>query len=226
MAHREAAILAGPHHPPMTQPAPILEVEQRLRRLHPDARYELDWDTPFQLLVATILAARCTDERVNRVTRTLFAKYPDPQSLADADLEALEQEVRPTGSYKTKARAIQGAARELLARFGGEVPRTMAEMITLPGVARKTANVVLNMAFGIPSGVIVDAHVARVSQRMGLSRHDKAERIEEDLMRALPKDDWTHFGPAMVLLGRYVCTARAPQCGQCPMDDICPKVNP
>lgn len=207
----------------MDQPAPIQEVEQRLRALHPEARYELDFETPFQLLVATILAARCTDERVNRVTRTLFVKYPDPQALADADIEDLEQEVRPTGSYKTKARAIQGSARELLARFGGRVPQTMAEMITLPGVARKTANVVLTMAFGIPSGVIVDSHVGRVSQRMGLTRQDKAERIEEDLMRALPKDDWIHFGPAMVLLGRYVCKARAPQCGECPMDEICPK---
>jgi len=207
----------------MDQPAPIHEVEHRLRQLHPDATYELDWETPFQLLVATILAARCTDERVNRVTKTLFAKYPDPQALADAELEDVEQEVRPTGSYKTKAKAIQGAARELLARFGGRVPQTMAEMITLPGVARKTANVVLGVAFGLPSGVIVDSHVARVSQRLGLTRHDKAERIEEDLMHALPKDDWTHFGPAMVLLGRYVCKAKAPQCGECPMDEICPK---
>jgi endonuclease III len=207
----------------MSEPAPILEVENRLRRLHPQARYELDWQTPFQLLVATILAARCTDERVNRVTPVLFAKYPDPEALADADLDALEEVVRPTGSYKTKARAIQGAARELLARFGGRVPQTMDEMVTLPGVARKTANVVLTMAYGIPSGVIVDAHVMRVSQRMGLSRHEKAERIEEDLMRALPQDDWTHFGPAMVLLGRYVCKASAPRCGECVMDDLCPK---
>jgi endonuclease III len=207
----------------MTEPAPILEVESRLRQLHPAARYELDYETPFQLLVATILAARCTDERVNRVTRVLFARYPDPQALADAELEALEEVVQPTGAYKVKARAIQGAARELLLRFGGRVPQTMVEMITLPGVARKTANVVLTMAFGIPSGVIVDTHVMRVSQRMGLTKHEKAERIEEDLMRALPKDDWTHFGPAMVLLGRYVCKAQAPQCGECVMEDLCPK---
>ncbi|MCA9656632.1 MAG: endonuclease III [Myxococcales bacterium] len=207
----------------MTQPAPIDQVEQRLRELHPDARYELDFETPFQLLVATILAARCTDERVNRVTATLFPKYPDPQALADAELEELEQDVRPTGSYKTKAKAIQGAAREILARYGGEVPAKMDELCTLPGVARKTANVVLNMAFGIPSGIIVDSHVARVSQRMGLTKQSKGDRIEDDLMRALPKDDWTHFGPAMVLLGRYICKARAPECGACPMDDICPK---
>lgn len=207
----------------MPEPAPILEVENRLRQLHPEARYELDFETPFQLLVATILAARCTDERVNRVTKVLFAQYPDPAALADAELEALEEVVQPTGAYKVKARAIQGAARELLARFGGRVPQTMAEMITLPGVARKTANVVLTMAFGIPSGVIVDTHVMRVSQRMGLTKHEKAERIEEDLMRALPKDDWTHFGPAMVLLGRYVCKATGPRCGECVMEDLCPK---
>lgn len=207
----------------MTDPAPIDQVEDRLRQLHPDARYELDFETPFQLLVATILAARCTDERVNRVTASLFPKYPDPQALADADLEQLEQDVRPTGSYKTKAKAIQGTARELLARFGGEVPATMDDLVTLPGVARKTANVVLNMAFGIPSGIIVDSHVARVSQRMGLTTQTKGDRIEQDLMAAVPKDDWTHFGPAMVLLGRYICKARAPGCAECPMDDICPK---
>lgn len=207
----------------MNEPASILEVENRLRQLHPDAKYELDFGTPFQLLVATILAARCTDERVNRVTKVLFAKYPDPAALADAELEEVEEVVRPTGSYKTKAKAIQGAARELLARFGGRVPQTMAEMITLPGVARKTANVVLTMAYGIASGVIVDSHVMRVSQRLGLTRQSKAERIEEELMRALPKDDWTHFGPALVLFGRYVCKAAAPRCGECPMADICPK---
>lgn len=207
----------------MTDAAPIDQVEDRLRKLHPDARYELDFETPFQLLVATILAARCTDERVNRVTASLFPKYPDPQALADADLEQLEQDVRPTGSYKTKAKAIQGTARELLARFGGEVPATMDDLVTLPGVARKTANVVLNMAFGIPSGIIVDSHVARVSQRMGLTTQTKGDRIEQDLMAAVPKDDWTHFGPAMVLLGRYICKARAPGCAECPMDDICPK---
>jgi endonuclease III len=208
---------------PMNLPAPILEVENRLRKLHPDAKYELDFDTPFQLLVATILAARCTDERVNRVTKVLFVKYPDPAALAVAELDELEEVVRPTGSYKVKAKAIQSAARELLARFDGRVPQTMAEMITLPGVARKTANVVLTMAYGIASGVIVDSHVMRVTQRMGLTRQSKAERIEEELMRALPKDDWTHFGPALVLLGRYVCKAAGPRCGECPMDDICPK---
>lgn len=209
----------------MTEPAPILEVEERLRQLHPDARYELNFDNPFQLLVATILAARCTDERVNRVTATLFEKYPTPQAYADADIEELEQDVRPTGSYKTKARSVQGTAQEILARFGGEVPANMEDLITLPGVARKTANVVLNMAFEIPSGVIVDSHVGRVSQRMGLTKQKKGDKIERDLMEIVPMDDWTHFGPAMVLLGRYICKARSPQCSECPMDDICPKLE-
>lgn len=208
----------------MSEPAPISEVASRLRQLHPTARYELDYTTPFQLLVATILAARCTDERVNRVTATLFVEYPDAQALADADLEALEEAVRPTGSYKTKARAIQNTARAIVERFDGKVPTTMEELITLSGVARKTANVVLNMAFEIASGVIVDAHVARVSQRMGLTTHDKGEKIERDLMAALPQEDWIHFGPAMVLLGRYICKSRAPQCDECPMHDICPKI--
>ncbi|MEM7160546.1 MAG: endonuclease III [Myxococcota bacterium] len=209
----------------MTEPAPILEVEDRLRQLHPDARYELNFDNPFQLLVATILAARCTDERVNRVTATLFEKYPTPQDYADADIEQLEQDVRPTGSYKTKARSVQGTAQEILARFGGEVPANMEDLITLPGVARKTANVVLNMAFEIPSGVIVDSHVARVSQRMGLTTQKKGDKIERDLMDVVPKGDWTHFGPAMVLLGRYTCKARSPGCGECIMADICPKIE-
>jgi len=208
----------------MTEPAPIAEVEARLRKLHPEARYELDFETPFQLLVATILAARCTDERVNRVTSTLFVKYPSPQAYADADIAELEQDVRSTGSYKTKARAVQGTARTILEHFGGEVPTTMDELVTLPWMARKTANVVLGMAFDIASGVIVDSHVARVSQRMGLTTQTKGERIEKELMAAVPRESWTHFGPAMVLLGRYICKARGPQCDACPMQDLCPKL--
>ncbi len=209
----------------MPQPAPIDDVEARLRERYPDARYELDWSTPWELLVATILAARCTDVRVNRVTKTLFVDYPDPTAFAEADLATLEQAVRPTGAYKTKARALQGTARALLDGFGGTVPQTIDELITLPGVARKTANVVLTMAFGIAQGIIVDVHVGRVSRRMGLTRQTKGERIERELMEIVPHADWTHFGPAMVLLGRYVCTASNPQCDQCPMEDLCPKLE-
>ncbi|MCC6421782.1 MAG: endonuclease III [Gemmataceae bacterium] len=202
---------------------PIATLIERLHTAHPNPRYELDWETPLQLLVATILAAQCPDERVNRVTPALFAKYPDARAFAEADLSELEQDVKPTGFFRNKAKAIQGACQDLVARFGGEVPRTMAEMLTLPGVARKTANVVLTNAYQIPSGVIVDSHVARVSLRLGLTTQDRPERIEEDLMKLVPKDEWIAFGPAVVLHGRYTCKAKAPQCGACPLEDFCPK---
>jgi endonuclease III len=202
--------------------APLL---QQLRHAHPEARYELNWSTPFELLVATILAAQCTDERVNRVTATLFPKYPGPQAFAQADTAALEEDLRPTGFYKQKTKTVQSMSRELLARFGGEVPQSLDALVTLPGVARKTANVVLNTAFQIPSGVIVDTHVARVSQRLGLTKKKKPEDIEQELMRLVPRDQWTFFGPAMVLHGRYTCTARKPRCEACPLETFCPKVG-
>lgn len=197
----------------------------RLHEAHPGARYELNWSTPFELLVATILAAQCTDERVNRVTATLFKKYPGPQAFAEADTAALEEDLKPTGFFKQKTKSVQAMSRELLASFGGEVPRTIDELITLPGVARKTANVVLNTAFNLPSGVIVDTHVARVSQRMGLSKKEKPEEIEKELMKLVPQEQWTFFGPATVLHGRYTCTARKPKCEACPMNDLCPKLG-
>jgi endonuclease-3 len=197
----------------------------RLRQAHPDARYELNWSTPFELLVATILAAQCTDERVNRVTATLFQKYPGPQAFADANTPELEEDLKPTGFYKQKAKSVQGMSRELLAKFGGEVPRTMEGLVTLPGVARKTANVVLNTAFNLPSGIIVDTHVARVSQRLGLTKKEKPEEIEQELMKLVPQDQWTFFGPATVLHGRYTCTARKPKCEECPFNDLCPKIG-
>jgi endonuclease-3 len=197
----------------------------RLHEAHPGARYELNWTTPFELLVATILAAQCTDERVNRVTVTLFQKYRGPQAFAEADTVELEEDLKPTGFYKQKTKSVQAMSRELLAKFDGEVPRTVDELTTLPGVARKTANVVLNTAFNLASGVIVDTHVARVSQRMGLSKKEKPEEIEKDLMKLVPQDEWTFFGPATVLHGRYTCTARKPKCDACPMNDICPKIG-
>jgi uracil-DNA glycosylase len=202
-------------------PLPI--VIDRLKATYPDARYELNWENPLQLLVATILAAQATDQRINEITPGLFAKYPDARAFAEADRAELEQDLRPTGFYRNKAKAVQEACQALMERFNGEVPRTMYEMLTLPGVARKTANVVLTNAFRIPSGVIVDTHVARVSQRLGLTEQTRPEKIEADLMRSMPKDEWVHFGPAMVLLGRYTCTAHNPQCPQCVMNDICPK---
>ncbi|WP_434427167.1 endonuclease III [Nannocystis pusilla] len=197
----------------------------RLRQSYPDARYELDWDTPVHMLVATILAAQCTDERVNAVTRTLFPRYPDAQAFADADLAELEEAVRPTGTFRQKAKAIKNACRMLVDEFGGEVPQSIEALVRLPGVARKTANVVLATCFNIPSGVIVDTHVIRLAGRMGLSEHRDPQDIERDLMRMVPQDDWTFFGPAMILLGRYVCTAKKPDCPNCVMQDICPKIG-
>jgi endonuclease III len=209
----------------MTAAQTTKTVLARLHEDHPGARYELNWTTPFELLVATILAAQCTDERVNRVTATLFKKYPGPKAFAEADTAGLEEDLKPTGFFKQKTKSVQAMSRELLARFGGEVPKTLEELILLPGVARKTANVVLNTAFNLPSGIIVDTHVARVSQRMGLTKKEKPEEIEKELMKLVPQAEWTFFGPATVLLGRYTCTARKPRCEACPMNDICPKVG-
>ncbi len=207
----------------MTVPAELLLT--RLRELHPEARYELNWSTPVQMLVATILAAQCTDERVNAVTETLFVRYPDAAAFAAADRAELEEALRPTGFYKQKAKSVQETCQALLDRFDGEVPQTIAELVTLPGVARKTANVVLATCFDIPSGIIVDTHVARVSQRMGLSSQRDPDRIEQDLMPRVPEDQWTYFGPAMVLFGRYLCTAKKPACGRCPVAQECPKIG-
>ncbi|RKH66478.1 endonuclease III [Corallococcus llansteffanensis] len=200
-------------------------VLDRLREKYPDAKYELNWNTPFELLVATILAAQCTDERVNRVTAELWKKYDGPRALADADTAELEEDLKPTGFYKQKTKTVQAMSRALLDDFKGKVPERMEDLVKLPGVARKTANVVLNTAFQQASGVIVDTHVARVSQRLGLSKQEKPEAIETDLMKLVPKDDWTFFGPAVVLHGRYTCVAKKPKCAECLLNDVCPKVG-
>jgi endonuclease III len=194
-----------------------------LKKIYPNATYELDWETPLQLLVATILAAQCTDERVNKVTKTLFVKYPDAKSYVEADIHELEQDIKSTGFYRNKAKTIHSACQALVQEFDGEVPNTIAELVMLPGVARKTANVVLNTAFKIPSGIIVDTHVARVSQRLGLSKQKSPEKIEKELMKLVPQKEWTFFGPAMVLHGRYTCTANNPKCNECIFKDICEK---
>jgi endonuclease-3 len=196
---------------------------KRLKKAYPEARYELNWGNPFQLLIATILAAQATDARINQLTPGLFAKYPNAEAFAAADRAELEQDLRPSGFFRNKARAVQECCRALVERFQGEVPPRMEDLVTLPGVARKTANVVLNMAFHLPSGIMVDTHVIRVSQRLGLTRQTKPEKIEQELMSSIPRKEWIRFGAALVLLGRYVCVARKPQCRQCLLGDLCPR---
>lgn len=203
----------------------IQEVCAYLDEAYPNAQVELDFKTPLELLVATILAARCTDERVNRVTPPLFATYRSAEDFANADLEALETALKSTGSYRVKAKAVQDASRVIVERFGGEVPSTMEELLTLPRVARKTANVVLAMAFGLPSGVIVDVHVTRVCRRLGLSVSTDSNEIERELMAAVPSSRWIQLGASMVLLGRYICRAPNPLCGDCGLNTKCPKVG-
>lgn len=199
----------------------IPEILERLRRHYPGATYELDWETPEQMLVATTLAAQCTDARVNKVTATLFKKYPNPRAFAEADPGELGEDLKPTGFYKKKTEAVQAINKALVEEFGGQVPRSMEQMLTLPGVARKTANVVLNCCFDLPTGVIVDTHVARLSQRMGLSDARSPESIERHLMELVPEEAWTFWGPAMVLHGRYVCKAKKPDCAHCIYYDLC-----
>lgn len=192
-----------------------------LDRAYPNATTELAWRTPWELLVATILSAQCTDKRVNEVTPGLFAKYPTVRDFAAASQAELARDIRPTGFFNNKARAIIGAAKKIVADFGGEVPRTMEEMLTIPGCARKTANVVLGTAYGIPSGIAVDTHVQRVAQRLDLTRQKTPEKIEQDLMKIVPRKRWIAFSHQMILHGRYVCTARRPRCADCPLETLC-----
>jgi len=196
-----------------------------LRATRPDARVELDHKSPFELLVATILSAQCTDARVNQVLPELLRAYPTPAAMSEADPDRLEGLIRSTGFYRSKARSILGCSRALLERHQGMVPRTMEELLVLPGVGRKTANVVLGAAYGIALGIVVDTHMARVARRLGLTRHEDPERIEADLMRLVPQEDWIYFSIAMVLHGRYVCLARAPRCGECPLRGLCPSAD-
>jgi endonuclease-3 len=194
----------------------------RLKEAYPDARTELDWTDPLELLVATILSAQTTDVRVNEVTKTLFAKYRTAADYAEADTTELEDTIRPTGFFRNKAKSLQGMARALVADHDGEVPRSMPELVALPGVGRKTANVVLGNAFGIDEGIVVDTHVRRLSNRLGLSAEHEPERIEQDLVEVVPKDDWTVFSHLLILHGRRVCKARKPDCPNCVLNDVCP----
>jgi endonuclease-3 len=196
-------------------------IVRRLARAYPDAAIALRFRSPFELLIATILSAQCTDEKVNEVTAVLFERYPTAEALADADPAELEGIIRPTGFYRQKAKSLLASSRDIVENFGGEVPGTMEELTTLRGVARKTANVVLGNCFGVP-GLAVDTHMKRVHQRLGLTRHDDPDRIEEDLMALVPRSQWTAHTRRVIHHGRVCCDARRPRCEACPVRNDCP----
>ena len=198
---------------------------QRLREAYPDAHCSLDFASPFQLVIATILSAQCTDKRVNMVTPELFRRWPDAAALAGAKQRDLEAVIRSTGVFRAMAKSLLGCARALVDRHGGEVPRTIEELVRLPGVGRKTANVVLGTAFGIASGVVVDTHVGRISRRLGLTRAADAVRAERDLVRVVPRENWIQFSHWLIEHGRGVCSARRPVCDDCSLLDLCPRVS-
>lgn len=202
-----------------------IEILVRLKRLYPDATCSLNYSTPVQLLVATILSAQCTDERVNKVTPALFARFPNAASLAIADLVELENLVRSTGFYRNKAKNIQAACRMIVSEFDSVVPNQMEQLLKLPGVARKTANVVLGHAYGINVGVTVDTHVKRLSERLGLTEAKDPVRIEQDLMGLLPQPDWENWSIRLIYHGRAICKARSPVCIACELADLCPAAN-
>ena len=203
-------------------PARAPEIFKRLAVAYPDARCALDFKTPFQLLVATILSAQCTDKRVNMVTPKLFATYPTPATLAAAKREEVEELVKPTGFFRNKTKSLLGVSAAIEARHGGEVPATMDALVELPGVGRKTANVILGNAFDRNEGVVVDTHVTRVSRRLGLTKHDDPVKIEQDLAKLFPREQWTQLAHLLITHGRQICEARLPKCSKCPVGDLCP----
>ncbi len=204
-----------------TDPRRVAAILAKLDEAYPTATCELKHENAFQLLISTILSAQCTDVRVNQVTQTLYKKYPNAEAFAHANPSELEQEIRPTGFFRNKTKSIMGASKGILENFGGQVPRTMEEILTLPGVARKTANVVLGTAYGIASGVVVDTHVIRLSRRLDLTKHEDPKKIEEDLMRVIPKEKWIHFSHQLIWHGRRVCVARKPRCIDCNLEPLC-----
>jgi len=207
------------------EPARIARLTRTLSRLYPEAHCELDFHDPFQLLVATILSAQCTDKRVNLVTPALFRRFPDAAAMAEADPRELEALIRSTGFYRNKTKNILGAARVLMEDFDGRVPQTMDALLTLPGVARKTANVVLGTAFGKNEGFVVDTHIGRLARRLRLSKHDDPVKVERDLCDQLPRAKWTELGHQLIWHGRRVCHARTPDCGGCALQPDCPSAG-
>lgn len=202
-------------------PSRIQDLLRRVAAAYPNAECALHHTNPWELLVATILSAQCTDARVNIVTPELFRKFPSPSAFAQASLPKIEEEIRSTGFYHNKAKSISGAAKRVVGEFGGKVPETMEELLTLPGVARKTANVVLGVAFEKAEGVVVDTHVLRLSHRLGLTRAEDPKRVEEDLMRVIPRERWIAFSHEMIHHGRQICVARKPRCAECPLETLC-----
>lgn len=202
------------------------EILARLKQIYPGATCSLNYQTPVQLLVATILSAQCTDERVNKVTPALFARFPDAYSLAAGDREELENLIRSTGFYRNKAKNIQGACQIIVKEYAGEVPKQMEELLKLPGVARKTANVVLAHAYGIIVGVTVDTHVKRLSNRLGLTQQTDPIKIEKDLMKLLPQPEWENLSIHLIFHGRAICKARKPNCDDCDLAYLCPSAQP
>ena len=219
-----------PVTPPKKVPKPKTAAERkaRLRRilaeldkLYPNVTCALHHRNAWELLAATILSAQCTDERVNKVTPGLFQKYPSVAAMAAASQDELAQDIRSTGFFNNKAKSLIGAAKKLMADHQGEVPRSMEELLTVPGAARKTSNVVLGVAFGIASGVVVDTHVQRITRRLDLTKNEEPVKIEQDLMKLLPQDHWIQFSHQVIHFGRGICIARKPKCGECPLDPIC-----
>lgn len=200
----------------------MVEIIKRLKKAYPDAHCALNHTNPFELLIATILSAQCTDARVNIVTATLFRKYRGPQDFIDVSQAELQKDIHSTGFFRNKAKNIKAASSRLVEIYGGEIPQSMNEILTLGGVARKTANVVLGNAFGIASGVVVDTHVSRLSQRLGLTKNKTPEKIERDLEKLVPKKHWIMFPHWIIFHGRQVCLARKPKCGECVLSNICP----
>ncbi len=198
---------------------PIIEA---LEKQHAEGALELRFSNPLELLVATVLSAQCTDKKVNEVTRTLFRRYPTARAYAEAPEEELERQIHATGFFRNKARTLRSCGQLLVERHAGQVPATMRELVRLPGIGRKTANVVLGNAFGVPSGIAVDTHAHRLARRLRLTKHDDPDRIETDLKRLIPQDQWIVFANRMILHGRYVCTARKPRCSDCLLELACP----
>jgi endonuclease-3 len=202
-------------------PERVNEILRRLDQRYPDATCALQHNSAWELLVATILSAQCTDVRVNMVAPVLFEKYPTPEAFATLQPEELEPDIRSTGFFRNKSKSLVGAARKLISEFGGQVPRTMDELLQLPGVARKTANVVLGTWYKIADGVVVDTHVQRISRRLELTKHEDPQKIERDLMKVVPRDKWIIFAHQIILHGRALCIARKPKCADCPLEDLC-----